>query len=91
MNRAQLYHDMTTVELKEKFTSLKNELFNLRFQHSTGQLKNPLALSTVKKDIARVLTVLQERDAQLPRNKGKADNKGKPKKVKKTEDKGGKE
>ena len=102
MNRAQLYHDMTTGELKEKFTSLKNELFNLRFQHSTGQLKNPLALNTVKKDIARVLTILQERERQLARNKGKAAGVAKKSKQvaepkesakpakKKTEDKGGK-
>ena len=71
MNRAQLYHDMTTGELKEKYLSLKNELFNLRFQHTTGQLKNPLALDTVKKDIARVLTVLKERETNAPKNPGK--------------------
>ena len=71
MNKAQVYHDMTTEELKSKFLNLKNELFNLRFQHSTGQLKNPLSLNSVKKDIARVLTILKEREAALPRNKGK--------------------
>ena len=71
MNRAQLYHNMTTTELRDKFVNLKNELFNLRFQHTTGQLKNPLVLDTVKKDIARVLTILKEREANLPRNKGK--------------------
>ena len=71
MNKAQMYHDMTTDELKAKFLNLKNELFNLRFQHSTGQLKNPLSLNSVKKDIARVLTILKEREAALPRNKGK--------------------
>lgn len=71
MNRAQLYHDMPTTELKDKYMSLKNELFNLRFQHSSGQLKNTLALQTVRRDIARVLTVLKEREEQLPRNKGK--------------------
>ena len=88
MNRAQLYHNMTTPELKEKFVSLKNELFNLRFQHSTGQLKNPLVLDVVRKDIARVLTVLKEREDQLPRNKGKkgGETKAKPaKEEKKTE------
>jgi len=61
MNRAQLYHDMTDAELREKYNSLKNELFNLRFQHATGQLKNPLMLKSVKKDIARVMTIVQER------------------------------
>ena len=71
MNRATYYHDMTTQELQAEFANKKQELFNLRFQHSTGQLKNPLLLNTVKKDIARVLTVLKEREEQLPRNKGK--------------------
>jgi len=71
MNRAAHYHNMTTPELRAEFQSKKQELFNLRFQHSTGQLKNPLALNTVRKDIARVLTVLKEREEQLPRNPGK--------------------
>ena len=71
MNKANHYHQMTTPELQAEYTNKKQELFNLRFQHSTGQLKNPLLLNTVKKDIARVMTVLKEREAQLPRNKGK--------------------
>ena len=71
MNRAEMYHDLTTTELKEKFASLKNELFNLRFQHSTGQLKNPLQIDVVKKDIARVMTVLKEREINIPKNTGK--------------------
>jgi large subunit ribosomal protein L29 len=62
MNKAQQYHDMTTQELAAKHTSLKNELFNLRFQQTTGQLKNPLMIRTVKKDIARVLTIIKERE-----------------------------
>ena len=62
MNRAQMYHDMTTDELKQKYADLKNELFNLRFQHTTGQLKDALQLRRVKKDIARVLTILKERE-----------------------------
>ena len=71
MNRAQMYHDMTTVELKQKHADLKNELFNLRFQQTTGQLKNPLMLRQVKKDIARVLTILKERELNLPQSGGK--------------------
>jgi large subunit ribosomal protein L29 len=71
MDRAELYHNMTTPELNEKLLSLKQEMFNLRFQHSTGQLKNPLMLKTVKKDYARVITVLKERELQLPKNPGK--------------------
>ena len=71
MNRAQLYHDMTTSELKSKYDNLKNELFNLRFQNATGQLRNPLAINIVKKDIARVMTILKEREYALPKNPGK--------------------
>ena len=61
MNRANLYHNMTTEELKSKYTSLKQELFNLRFQHSTGQVQNSDQLRIVRRDIARVLTVLKQR------------------------------
>jgi large subunit ribosomal protein L29 len=71
MSKAGKYHDMTTEELKEKHISLKNELFNLRFQHTTGQLKNPLMLRTVKKDIAIVLTILRERELGVVKNEGK--------------------
>ena len=71
MNRAQLYHNLTTVELKDKYNGLKQELFNLRFQHSTGQVKNTDQLRIVRKDIARVLTVIGEREGNLPRNAGK--------------------
>jgi len=61
-DNAQKYHDMTTAELIEQHGSLKNELFNLRFQQTVGQLKNPLMIRTVRKDIARVLTILKERE-----------------------------
>ena len=50
---------MSAVELNEKLADLKSELFNLRFQHSINQLENPMRLSAVKKDIARVKTVLR--------------------------------
>ena len=71
MNRALMFHDMTDTELTAKLVDLKQELFNLRFQHATGQLKNPLILNTLKKDIARVMTIIKERDMKLPRNEGK--------------------
>ena len=54
--------EMTNDELTSKLESLKEELFNLRFRHATGQLENPNVLSTVKKDIARVKTVIRERE-----------------------------
>ena len=54
--------DLTTDQLNEKLKELKNELFNLRFQHAINQLENPLKISEVKTDIARVKTVLRERE-----------------------------
>ena len=53
-------HDMTAIELNDKLTELKSELFNLRFQLAINQLENPMRISAVKKDIARVKTVLRE-------------------------------
>lgn len=50
-------------ELEAKAKELKNELFNLRFQHAINQLDNPHRISDVKHDIARVLTALSEREA----------------------------
>lgn len=58
------YRDMTSKELDGALNDLKNELFNLRFQLATGQLENPLKLKSVKKDIARVNTILRERELQ---------------------------
>lgn len=48
--------------LNEKVVELKKELFNLRFQHATGQLESSARLREVRKDIARIYTVLQERN-----------------------------
>ena len=52
--------DLTAEELNEKLGSLKAELFNLRFQHAINQLENPMRIKVVKKDIARIKTVLRE-------------------------------
>ncbi len=60
--KATKLHDMTTEELKIKLQDLKEELFNLRFRHATGQLTNPMSLATCKKDIARVKTILRKRE-----------------------------
>ncbi|HKE99116.1 MAG TPA: 50S ribosomal protein L29 [Actinomycetes bacterium] len=49
-------------ELAEKLAEAKEELFNLRFQNVTGQLDNPNRLGEVRRDIARILTVLRERE-----------------------------
>ncbi len=48
-------------ELIEKEKALKEELFNLRFQHATGQLENVMRLPQIKRDIARVMTILKEK------------------------------
>ena len=52
--------DMSVTDLNKKLTELKDELFNLRFQHAVNQLENPMRLKVVKKDIARIKTVLRE-------------------------------
>ena len=51
---------MTPAELETKLEELKKELFNLRFQHATNQLDNPIRIAEVKKDIARVKTMIRE-------------------------------
>jgi len=58
---------MTERELEEKFRGLKDELFNLRFQLATGQLDNPMRIREVKRNIARIKTVLRERELQAQR------------------------
>lgn len=52
----------STQELENELLNLKEELFNLRFQHATGQLDNPLRIRDVKKDYARIKTVLRQRE-----------------------------
>ncbi len=54
--------DLTPEELERKLVDLKDELFNLRFQLATAQLDNPMRLREVRKDIARVKTVIRERE-----------------------------
>lgn len=54
--------NFTNEELSKKLEELKSDLFNLRFSHASGNLANPLQLNMVKKDIARVKTVIRERE-----------------------------
>jgi len=63
--KAKELFDMTNKELEVKLDSLKEELFNLRFKHATGQLENANQLNLVKKDIARVKTVLRQRELNI--------------------------
>jgi len=60
MKAAEL-RNMSAADLNKKLGELKEELFNLRFQHAINQLENPGRSDIVKKDIARVLTVLAEK------------------------------
>lgn len=55
--------EQSDVELEKQLADLRAELFNLRFQHATGQLENPIRLRDVRRDIARVLTVQRMRQA----------------------------
>ncbi|QEY35626.1 50S ribosomal protein L29 [Caproiciproducens galactitolivorans] len=58
--KASEVRELTIAELESKLKDLKAELFNLRFQLAINQLDNPMRISAVKKDIARVKTVLRE-------------------------------
>ena len=57
--KASEIRELSNAELNEKLTALKAELFNLRFQHAINQLENPMRMKEVKKDIARIKTVLR--------------------------------
>ncbi len=53
--------EQSDTELQKRLSDLRAELFNLRFQHATGQLENPIRLRDVRRDIARVLTAQRMR------------------------------
>ena len=56
--------ELSTPELEEKLAELKQELFNLRFQKAVNQLENPKKIGDVKKTIARILTIIHERETE---------------------------
>jgi len=60
--KAEQLRDLTVSELETKQTELKAELFNLRFQHATNQLDNPMKIVDVRKTIARVKTILRQQE-----------------------------
>ena len=60
--KASQFNEMTSAELSQKLEPLKGELFNLRFQLATSQLQNPMMIKQTKRDIARVQTILRERE-----------------------------
>ncbi len=63
--KANELRDMTAVELEKKLADLKQELFSLRFQHAVNQLENPMRLNAVKKDIARVKTLIRKQESSV--------------------------
>lgn len=65
--KADSFRDYSVAELDRKLGDLKEELFNLRFQAATGQLDNPMRIREVRKDIARVKTIMRERELGLKR------------------------
>lgn len=66
--KASEIRNMSIQELQDKLKDLKEELFNLRFQLAINQLENPMRVSAVKKDIARVKTVLRENEIKSGQN-----------------------
>ena len=58
--KAAEIRELNSAELNEKLSDLKAELFNLRLQHAINQLENPLRIKVVKRDIARIKTILRE-------------------------------
>lgn len=67
---AKSLRDLSVEELKSKHDEFKEELFNLRFQHAVGQLKNTGRIKEVKKTIARVLTIVHEKEHGMNEPKG---------------------
>lgn len=58
--KANEVRKMSVSELEAKLSELKKDLFNLRLQHATNQLENPVRIAQVKRDIARVKTIIRE-------------------------------
>ena len=65
--KAQEVHDMADPQLVEAVAGARQELFNLRFQHATGQLEDTAALKRAKRDLARTLTVAHQRGIDVER------------------------
>jgi len=61
MMKAKELKNLSVEELNKKLEDLKKDLFMLRMQHATNQLENPMQLNAVKKDIARVKTIIREK------------------------------
>jgi len=62
--KAREFREMSIDELEGKETELKDQLFKLKFQHALGQLENALKLKNIKRDIARLKTILKEKSEE---------------------------
>ena len=60
--KAKEIREMSREEMTQKLAELKKDLFNLRFQHATNQLENPIKIVAVKRDIARINTIIREKE-----------------------------
>ena len=65
MMKAKEIKSLSTEELTKKLDELKKDLFMLRMQHATTQLDNPMRLAAVKKDIARIKTIIREKETNI--------------------------
>ncbi|MFW6266087.1 MAG: 50S ribosomal protein L29 [Halanaerobiales bacterium] len=63
--RVDELRELTNEELEEKLREFKEELFNLRFQNATAQLENPMRIRQVRRTIARIKTIVRERELDL--------------------------
>ena len=63
--KAKEIRELTAEQLSAKLKELKTELFNLRFQHAINQLENPHKIADVKKDIARIKTIIREKETNV--------------------------
>ena len=65
MMKAKEIKTLNVEDLKKKLEELKKDLFMLRMQHATNQLENPMQIAAVKKDIARVKTIIREKETNI--------------------------
>ena len=63
--KAKEIKDLSVEKLEEKLQDLKKDLFMLRMQHATNQLDNPMQIAAVKKDIARIKTIIREKETNV--------------------------
>ena len=70
--KAGKIREMAGAELEKRVGEIREELFKLRFQHATGQLENPVRMRTLRRELARVLTVRREQTAAAAKPAGKA-------------------